>query len=195
MRLFLVTPLLAALAACTAPAVPTSPPTLSTPPPVATDGFLTAYAEAVIPMDVPELRAFMAEQPLIDFLRPTENIANPVVSEVLDGTWDEPGAVRWLRLADGHYVVERVLENEPDLFRYQVFVFTNATGRGVEQIVGEQRFVPVDGGTKFEWSYNVLPTNFITRQIVGGSMAEIEGFIADGLRSFAEAAREEAANG
>ena len=140
-------------------------------------------------MDVPELRAFMEEHPLISFLQPTENIANPVASEVLEGEWGEVGATRWLRLADGHYVIERILENEPDLFRYQVFVFTNATGRGVEQIIGEQRFVPVEGGTEFQWTYNVLPRNVLTRQIVRGSMDEIEAYIAGGLTGFAEAAR------
>ncbi len=179
--------LVTALAACSAPQVPSLPPQLTTAPPVATTGFLTAYAEETIPLSVPRLRAFMERQPLIDFLEPTENISNPVASQVLAGTWPAPGAARWLRLADGHYVVERVVENEPDFFKYQVYVFTNATGRGVEQIVGEQRFVPVDGGTRFEWTYNVLPTNFLTRQVVRGNLDEIDRYITGGLRGFAEA--------
>lgn len=168
---------------------PTEPPTLTAAPPVATSGLLSIDIERTIPMTVPELRAFLKAEPLIGFLRPTESIANPVASEVLAGTWPEPGAARWLRLADGHYVVERVLENEPDFFRYQVFVFTNATGRGVEQIVGEQRFVPIDGGTRFEWSYNIRPRNFLTRIFVKREMDEIERFITSGLDHFAEAAR------
>ncbi|MEM9010780.1 MAG: hypothetical protein AAGE18_06095 [Pseudomonadota bacterium] len=183
------------LTACNSAEPPAEPPQLTTPPEVATSGFLTAYVEETIPMEVAELRVYSEEDPLIGYLQPTENIANPVASQVLDGTWPEPGAVRWLRLADGHYVVERVLENELDFFKYQIFVFTNDTGRGVEQIVGEQRFVSVDEGTRFEWTYNVLPHNLVTRQIVRGNMDEIEAYIGSGLEGFAAAAAARAAAG
>ncbi|MEL6921760.1 MAG: hypothetical protein AAFO77_12215 [Pseudomonadota bacterium] len=176
------------LAACGEVQVPTEPPALVSPPSVAENGFLTAYVEETIPMELTELRTFMDEQPLISFLEPTENIANPVASEVLGGNWPQPGAKRWLRLADGHYIIERVIENEPDFFKYQVFFFTNAVGRGVDQIVGEQRFVSVGDSTRFEWTYNVLPKNFITRQVVRGNMDEIEGYIGSGLQGFAAAA-------
>ena len=71
-----------------------------------------------------------------------------------------------MKLADGHYVIERVVENRADFFKYQLFVFTNSTGRGVEQVVGEQRFIATENGTRFEWSYKVRPRNFVTRQIV-----------------------------
>lgn len=177
------------VAACDAPAPPSSPPQLTTPPPVATDGFLTVTLARTVPMDVSELRSFMTEQPLTSFLEPTENIANPVASEVLTGTWPDPGSARWLRLADGHYIIERVLENAPTFFKYQVFVFTNAVGRGVEQIVGEQRFTPVDGGTEFVWTYNVRPTNFVTRQFVRRNLPEIERYLSGGLDRFTAAAR------
>lgn len=177
------------LAACAAPQPPSTPPGLTAAPPVATDGFLSAYAEETVPVSVSAVRRALDATPIIGFLEPTENLSNPVASEVLSGTWPDPGAVRWLRLADGHYVVERVLENEPRLFRYQVYVFTNAAGRGVEQIVGEQRFVPVDSGTRIEWSYNVRPRNALTRQAVRGSMDEIEGYIQGGLTRFAESLR------
>ncbi len=177
------------LASCGQPEVPTSPPQLTTPPAVATSGFLTAYVEDTIPMDRATLRRFMEEQPIVDFLEPTESISNPVEFEVLEGTWPEPGATRRVRLADGHYVIERVLENDPGYFSYQIFVFTNATGRGVDQIVGEQRFVPVDGGTRFEWTYKVRPKNVLARQVVRANMAEIESYISGGLQGFAAAAR------
>ncbi|MEM7546327.1 MAG: SRPBCC family protein [Pseudomonadota bacterium] len=189
MRNLLLILALATVAACSSSSPPDAPPPLTEAPDVATSGFETAYVEETIPMSVPELRAFMQEQPLISFLQPTENIANPVAAEVLQGTWGEPGAIRWLRLADGHYVIERIVQNDPDFFKYQVFVFTNDTGRGVEQIVGEQRFVPIDGGTRFEWTYNVLPRNFITGIFVRRDMDEIDAYITRGLQEFAEAAR------
>ncbi len=176
------------LAACSGPAVPDEPPALSEAPMVASDGFLTAYVEETIPLELEELRAFMDENPLITFLQPTENISNPVASQVVEGEWPQPGAVRWLRLADGHYVIERVLDNTPDFFKYQVFVFTNATGRGVEQIVGEQRFIKTDNGTRFEWTYNVKPTNAVTRFFVSRNMPEVEAYIGGGLRGLVRAA-------
>lgn len=185
-------PLLLALAACGAPAPPDGPPVAGDPPPVASEGFLTARAEADIPMSPPRLRAFMEARPLIGFLEPTENIANPVEAGVLEGTWGEPGAVRWLRLADGHYVIERILENESTLFRYQVFVFTDATGRGVEQIVGEQRFVSTAQGTRVEWTYDVRPRNLLARKVLSGRMEEIDAYITGGLERLAAAARGEA---
>lgn len=194
-RLLALLGLTVILAACSGATPPEGPPQLTEAPEVATSGFLTAYAEETIPMTPVELRAFMEQRPLIDFLQPTENIANPVASQVLRGTWPEPGAARWLRLADGHYVVERVLENRADVFKYQIFVFTNATGRGVEQIIGEQRFVPVADGTRVEWTYNVLPRNFVTRQIVRQSMPEIEQYISTGLAAFAQTARTASGNG
>lgn len=175
------------LAACSASAPPTSPPEWRAPPPVTTTGFLTAYAEEEVSLTVPELRKFMEEQPLITFLEPTKNISNPVETEIIRGTWPEPNATRRLKLADGHYIIERVVENRADFFKYQLFIFTNATSRGVEQVVGEQRFIATEDGAKFEWTYNVLPKNFVTRQIVRRSMPEIESYITGGLSRFAAA--------
>ncbi len=191
MRNVIATLALVTLASCGGTAPPDTPPELIAPPQVATSGFEVAYVEQSIPMTVPQLRQFMEKRPLISFLKPTENISNPDDTEVLQGTWAEPGATRRLRLADGHYVIERVLENEHSFFRYQIFVFTNATGRGVEQIVGEQRFVPIEGGTRFDRTYKVLPKNLVTRIFVRRSMDEIETYISDGLAGFADAARAE----
>ena len=180
------------IAGCSSADAPVQPPEPVAPPTVATSGFLTAYADETIPMSVTQLRKFLKDQPLIGFLEPTENISNPVDTEVLAGTWGETGAVRRVKLADGHYVIERIVENDLSLFKYQLFVFTNSTARGVSQIVGEQRFVPVDAGTRFEWYYNVLPRNAFTRLFVRGRMDEIERYIANGLADFADAARAEA---
>ena len=183
------------LAACAAPTPPAVPPEPTAPPPVATEGFVSARTAAVVPMSVPELRAFMLERPLLTFLEPTENVSPPRKAEVLSGTWSEVGAVRRLRLTDGHYVIERVLEDEPELFRYQVWVFTNAAGRGVDQIIGEQRFVALGPDeTRYEWDYNIKPKNTVTRVFVRRLVErEIQPFLDDGLQAFAAAAREEAA--
>jgi len=189
MRNFLAIFSLLYLVACANSGPPESPPALLDPPEVATSGFETIFIQETIPITLTQLRAFMEKKPVISFLQPTENISNPVDSKVLKGTWGEPEAVRWLRLADGHYVIERILENKPELFRYQVFVFTNAAGRGVEQIVGEQRFIPVDGGTRFEWTYKILPKNFFTRIFIRRQIEEVENYLSSGLEGFSDAAR------
>ncbi|MEM7487919.1 MAG: SRPBCC family protein [Pseudomonadota bacterium] len=189
MRASFVIATLALLAACSEAGPPSIPPTAPPPPEVATTGFVRAQATATVPMSVPELRAFMAANPLIDFLEPTDNIAPPVASQVLSGTWPQPGATRWLRLSDGHYVVERVLQNNPDLFRYQIFLFTNSVGRGVDQIVGEQRFLAQpDGSTRIEWDYDVKARNALTRLFVRQQIDEIDAYITGGLDGLAAAA-------
>ena len=71
-------------------------------------------------------------------------------------------------------MIERITENTDDVFQYQIFGFTNSTGRGVDQIAGEQKFVPTNNGTRLELSYKVLPGNFISRQVVRSPMEEIE---------------------
>ena len=187
-KIFATLSFTALLAACSNSAPPDFPPEWSPPPDVAVEGFLTAYAEEEVSLTVPQLRRFMEERPLIGFLEPTENISNPIETEVIRGTWPEPEATRRLKLADGHYVIERVVENREDFFKYQIFVFTNAAGRGIEQIVGEQRFIATETGSKFEWAYNILPRNVLTRQFARQRMPEIEGYISGGLSRFAEAA-------
>ena len=170
------------LIACGNDDPPSIPPEWSDPPEVATSGFITAYTEQEIAMTVPEVRQFIKERTII------ENIANPVETEIIRGSWAEPGAGRRVTLADGHYVIERVIENREDFFKYQLFIFTNATGRGVEQIVGEQRFVATETGTRFEWTYNILPKNFLTRYFVRQNLDELQGYLETGLKGFADAA-------
>ena len=180
-----------ALAACAAPAPPDAPPAYTAPPPVATDGAIPVGASAFVPMAPERLRAFLAERPMTSFLAPSGSLAPPVGAGVLSGDWAEPGAARWVELADGHYIAERVVANEPERFRYQIYVFTNAAGRGVDQIVAEQRFVAVEGGTRFEWDYDVYPRSALTRPFVSRFVErELRPYIEAGTAAMARAARE-----
>lgn len=178
------------LASCTSAITPPdTPPTYSEPPPLVEEGYVTVVTSAEIPMSVEELRAFLLEEPFIGFLEPTENIAPPVKGETLRGEWLTPGAVRRLQLADGHYVIERVLENEPELFSYQAWVFTNAAARGVNHILGEQRFIALaPDQTKFEWTYNVKPKSALTGFFVRRQVPELTEFMDTGTQAMAAAA-------
>lgn len=184
----------ALLASCTsAISPPDTPPAYSEPPPLAEDGYVSIVTSADIPMSVPELRAFLLEQPFIGFLEATENISPPVSEEPLSGEWLTPGAVRRLQLADGHYVIERVLENEPERFTYQAWVFTNAAARGVNHIFGEQRFIALGPDeTRFEWTYNVKPKSAITGVFVRRQVPELTTFMDTGTQAMAAAATEAA---
>lgn len=186
----LLLPLVTLLASCTsAPAPPEVPPSYSEPPPVATDGFVTVVTSADIPMSVADLRAFLLDRPFIAFLEPTEGIAPPVSEEPLIGDWLTPGAVRRLQLEDGHYVIERVLENEPELFTYQAWIFTNAAARGVDHIYGVQRFIELGPDeTRFEWTYNVKPKSALTAIFVRRQVAELTEFMETGTQAMAAAA-------
>ncbi|MEO0366766.1 MAG: hypothetical protein AAF265_14880 [Pseudomonadota bacterium] len=171
------------LAGCTS-APPTVPPEYSEPPAVATDGFVTVVASTDVPLSLSEFRDYLLENPFIDYLEPTDNIAPPKSWVPLKGEWLTPGASRRMQLADGHYVIERVLENNPELFRYQVWVFTNGAGRGIEQIVGEQRFTALSPTlTRFEWRYNVKPTSWFTRIFVKRRVPELQTFMDTGVRN------------
>lgn len=137
------------------------------PKPVATDGFISVDVGGQIAMPPPAFRAYLKENPLTDHLEPSGSIAEPVDIVMLRGTWPEPDATRRVELSDGHYVIERAVEDRPDLFRYQIYHFTNEAGRGVDQIVGEMRFLETPGGgTDWQWSYNVRPKNWLTRPFV-----------------------------
>lgn len=166
MRVLLAFPALI-IAACAGPQPPQTPPTYTPPPPVAESGLVVAAAEGEFPMGAGELRAFMDANPLTEYLKPIGDIAAPVEGTVLQGNWPEEGAARRLRLEDGHYIIERILINEPDLFKYQIWVFTNSAGHGIDQIVGEQRWIDLGPGrSRFEWDYKIKPRFFVLRPFI-----------------------------
>lgn len=181
-----------ALTACSTSAIPNTPPAYSLPPEVATEGLITLQNEAVINMSQSELRAWLLDNPFITFFEATENISPPDTTEqLLDVPWYQADAVRRVQLEDGHYVIERILENRPELFKYQVWVFTNDAGRGVDQIIGEQFFMPIDeNSTKFIWKYNLKPKSAITRIFVNRMTPELQVFMDQGTNAMTNAANE-----
>lgn len=186
MRLATAFAITLSLVACGSPEPPIIPPEPTPPPAVTTEGAVAIRLSRDLPTDLEATRALLRSDPLIDQLREVDGIAPPVSARTLSGTWGEPGAVRRLTLADGHYVIERVLENEPRRFRYQVWVFTNAAGQGVEQIVGEQRFLPLpDGGTRFEWDYDIVPAGPVAGFFIARRASTIETYLSGGLERFA----------
>ncbi len=177
------------LANCAPSAPPSEPPSPTPPPEVATSGFVDSFTQATVAMGLTDFRAFLIENPITDFLEPTGDISAPAEFEILSGAWPRPDAVRRVKLEDGHYVIERILQNEPELFTYQIWIFTNDVGRGVDQIVGEQRFIPEGPDrTRFEWTYRVLPKSVFTRPFVRASQSDIQSYLQTATNAMAAAA-------
>ncbi|MEM9177004.1 MAG: nuclear transport factor 2 family protein, partial [Myxococcota bacterium] len=117
---------------------------------------------------VPLRRWIEEENRIVAAMEETERIRKPVGVEVLHGTWPEPGAVRRVELADGHFVLERVLVNDfPALFRYQVWNYTSAAGKSLSYAVGQQAWeVAPGGGATLTWTYRLKPDAFYKRPFV-----------------------------
>lgn len=191
MRLPIISSLLL-LVACASNTPPASPPIATPPPPVSTEGAIPVTVYAELPFDLEGARAYAERRSIVDFMEQSEDIARPVDGVILSGTWGEPGAVRRLELEDGHFVIERILENEPNLFRYQIWVFTNELGLGVEQIVGTQLYsLNEDGNVEFEWTYAVKPKNWFTAILVRRQIPSVEAFLEGAVRRWEAAAWEE----
>ncbi|MEM7710204.1 MAG: SRPBCC family protein, partial [Pseudomonadota bacterium] len=144
---------------------------------------------ATIDADPVTVQTFLYENPMTGFFEPTETLAVPVEVTVLEGDWPETGAVRRVRLSDGHYTTERILAAEPGLLRYQIWGLTSGAGRGVEQIGGEMRFLPDGRGTtRMEWDYNIVPRSFLAGLFVDRQVDAIDTWLETGLGNFAAAA-------
>lgn len=121
----------------------------------------------------------------------TEKIRKPVAADYLSGDWPEQGAVRRLQLSDGHYVLERVLDNSlPESFTYQIWGYTTKAGQNIAYVLGEQTFEPLpDGGTRFIWTYGLKPRQAWKRPFVQGFVdSDIGPFLDGAMERVAERA-------
>ena len=157
------------LVACSSVAPPDVPPSdIASYPALAEDGY--ASVTLTRDFDVPRdwLRGWLAEtSAFTKNFESTDDIAKPASTEVLSGEWFEPGSVRRVRLEDGHYVLERIVNNTPERLEYQIWAFTNAAGKNVDHIRGVQQFEALDAdSTRFTWTYAALPNAGFKRPFV-----------------------------
>ena len=201
MRYSLVVISAVAIAACAgSPAPPDVPPSDVSGFPALTDGpYATHVARGSFPAPPSDIRPWIdADSRFLYALPDVGDIARPVDFEVIAGEWPEEGAVRRLEFSDGHFALERIVENDlPGRFTYQVWDFTSATADNVSYIYGIQELVPsVEGGSDFTWTYNLKPNagwkrglvqRFVNKNIqpfLDGSVATVE---ADAEIAFAKA--------
>lgn len=184
-RLAAMLPALLVLAACAEPTPPDAPPPMPAAPPVVEDGWHATYRTTKV-FDAPlaPLLAWLEKgNEIVAAMEETDRIKKPVEIKVVEGTWPNPGAVRWLKFSDGHYTYERVLENDlPRKFSYQVFGLTSGAGQHVTYARGQQewRTLP-DGRSELTWTYQLRPNSIIKRPF-------LSSFINSDMKPFMEGA-------
>ncbi|MEM6545507.1 MAG: hypothetical protein AAF680_11410 [Pseudomonadota bacterium] len=149
------------------PAIP--PSNVDSAPPIR-DGAYAVYETSrtfSAPL-VPLRRWIEKDSKIVAAMEETDRIKKPVAVVVLKGDWPDVNAVRRLEFSDGHYVLERVLENNfPTLFRYQIWNYTSAAGRNLSYAIGQQAWESSEsGGAKLTWTYRLMPNAAYKRPFV-----------------------------
>jgi hypothetical protein len=96
----------------------------------------------------------------------------------LSGDWipgSRDGDRRRVQFADGHYLAEEVLVDDPERFRYMIWGFTSFQRFAVDHGVAEFTYQPEGTATRLSWTYTLLPTSELTR-------GAVRAFLADTMR-------------
>ena len=137
---------------------PSQPPVYSATPPAMEDGHHAVHiAKTIVNMEPAAFRVWVKSNPMVRFLKPRGPISPPVAFDPITGVWPEAGAARRSRLADGHYLAEKVLVTNSDAgFRYQVWGFTNIAGVLVRYAAAEFKYLHAGNGrTELVWEYKL----------------------------------------
>lgn len=153
------------------------------PPALAKDSkYVTNTETAVLHGTVPEVRAFFENNPVTDFVAPTDTI--PAIENIvyLSGNWPEVGALRRVDLAGGDSIHERVLRNTQGNFAYQIWNITAPAGRAINHIMGEFTFEQDGDMVNVTWDYNIKPSIFVARPAIRNFLKNDFGpFMRSGL--------------
>lgn len=138
------------------PSVPDRPPVLSAPPSIEVGYHAEHNVARTFASDIAPFRVWMDKGQMMNALQSAEGVAKPVAVNYISGQGPATGAVRRVQLEDGHFAFERVIENRfPEMFRYQIWGFTNGASRVARYAVGEFAYSQVKGGTKLTWRYRI----------------------------------------
>jgi hypothetical protein len=151
------------------PAPPASQPEPTAPPAIQPDASMATYsASRVLEGEPAEVRQWLERVQLVTLLPKTPDVPNIRSTSVVSGRWPSEGAMRIVKLDDGHYVQERIISyNTPEAFRYQVWGFTNQAGNLVSYAVGELKYtLEGTGKTRLTWTYAMRPRYFFTRPLL-----------------------------
>ena len=174
---------------------PGAPPASDgTRPPVNEDGFVSSTEEITVHVPIEFLHEWRHASGghLENTLRGTEKIAGVSRTEMIHGTWPEPGARRRVVRKDGNQSLEEVLENaRPRSFRYEVWGFTDRERILTDYLVGEFQHSEVPDGTLVKWSYcfhrrSALAGPFLSMAV----RSRVPEFMQSALRNMKQQAEE-----
>ncbi|MGD2131432.1 MAG: hypothetical protein PVI23_01480 [Maricaulaceae bacterium] len=138
-----------------------------------------------------QLRDFFDQNHMAQFLTSTAGVARPVEMTNLSGAFPEEGALHRVRLENGEYVAERVLENDyPSRIRYQLYGMTAPGAFIIKYGIGEFAFLDAGRGrATFSWTYRLRPKAIFFRPIVALAAKEHFGpFMEAGVEAMTQAA-------
>jgi hypothetical protein len=163
-------------------APPRTPPTYAGPRPEPAEAGYLSHTESIqigAPLDA--FRQWMHHAELAELLVGPDNMPRVLRTDAIRGTWDPDqnrvGDRRRVVLDDGHFAAEEVLVDNPEVFRYIVWGYTNYAGLMIDHAIGEFHFEAEGDRTRLTWSYSFQPRSAIVRSLlakfVGGPWADL----------------------
>lgn len=163
-------------------APPQTPPAYAGPRPEPAEGGYLSHTESIridAPLDA--FRQWVNHTELNDLLVQSGNLPSVARTEVIGGTFDpghdRVGARRRVVLDDGHFTAEEVLVDQPEVFRYVVWGYTNYARLMIDHAIGEFDFQDEGGRTRLTWTYSFRPRSVIVRpflaRFVRGTWADL----------------------
>ncbi|MCA0870923.1 SRPBCC family protein [Seohaeicola saemankumensis] len=145
-------------------------PTHSAPPPLREAGDYLTNIETAVFNGPPSKVRHAVQSPahgVLANVKATDRIPQVTGTTPITGQFPNPGSVRQVNMAGGYTATERMIENGPDGFRYQVWDLTAPSARLIEHIVGQFSYRALeDGRTEVTWSYSVAPRTFVARPFI-----------------------------
>lgn len=132
-----------------------------TPPPAydqarpepAEDGYVRQTESTLIDAPLETFRDWVNHTELQDLIpKSPQVVRTELIKGGEDPDQDRAGTRRRIVLDDGHFTAEEILVDEPDLFRYIVFGYTNYAGLMIDHAVGEFHYDDDSGKTRLTWT-------------------------------------------
>ncbi len=107
-----------------------------------------------------------------------------IVATSIKGDWKTPGLERIVTFDGGATGHEHLLTVVPhQSFSYMINTFSNSLRFMAKQIEGNWLFTDMgDGNTKIEWTYKIIPKNFVARGLINMMViGDAKGYLTNAL--------------
>jgi hypothetical protein len=112
-----------------------------------------------------------------------------IVDTSIKGDWKTPGLERVVYFDGGATAHEHLVTvNSPSSFSYMINGFSNSLKFLAKKFEGEWLFIDLGNGkTKIEWTYKIVPRNFITHGIINMTVIpDARGYLTNALAILAD---------